>query len=62
MSIIRWDSSECGFGKKMTARSKKSTFKTTDACSCSFTESSVQMELHRGLGAEAYGECLSEKS
>lgn len=62
MSIIRWDSSGCEFGKKMTARSNKSTFKTIDACSCSFTESCVQMDLHSGLVAEAHGECLSENS
>lgn len=47
----------------MTARSNKSTFKGTSACSCSFTEHCyVQMELYRGLLAEAHGDCMSDKS
>lgn len=47
----------------MTARSKKSTFKGTSVCSCSFTEHFyVQMELYRGLLAEAHGDCMSDKS
>lgn len=62
MSIIRWDSSGCGFGRKTTAGSNKSTFKRTSIFSCSFTEPYyVQMALYRGLLAEAHGECMSEK-